>query len=178
MNKLKILSILFSIAILTLLTAGCIEGGGNKTTGGGWFVGMDTEQNLPTEGNYVTFGFNVKPVGEPYWDEVLEGWLSDAKGQFQMIDHTLRIRIHGTFSAASADLTITDNSVFMGTCSVNGVGSHMFVVMFDDEESGIEDINLISLGVDIDDNGQLQKEGLDIFYEGVLGGGSIRINAK
>ena len=171
MNKLKILSILFSIAILTLLTAGCIGFGGYKTTGGGWFEAFET-------GNYVTFGFNVQPVGEPYWDKDLQADVWDAKGQFQLIDHTLRIRIHGTFSAASADLTITDNSVFMGTCSVNGVGSHMFVVTFDDEEFGIEDINFISLGVDIDDNGQLQKEGLDIFYEGVLGGGSIRINAK
>ena len=172
MNKLKILSILLSIAILTLLVAGCF--GGNKTTGGGWFEDFET-------GNYVTFGFNVQPVGEPYFIEDLgpEGaWVRDAKGQFQLIDQTLGIKIQGAFSTASVDLTITDSSAFMGTCSVNGVGSHMFVVMFDEEEFGIEDINFISLGVDIDDNGELEKDGDDIFYEGVLGSGSIRINTK
>ncbi len=183
MNKLKILSILFSILILTLLVAGCF--GGNKATGGGWFYD-------DTTGNYVTIGFNGQYVGEPYLVEDLlpgsegpeDALVRDAKGQFQLTDHTLGVYIHGTFTTASSDLSVTDNSVFMGTCSVNEVGSYMFVVMFDDEYvlteppfTIFEDVNYISMFVDIDGNGGPDTE-TDIIYQGLLGGGSIRIHAN
>jgi len=181
MNKLRILSILFSITILALLVTGCF--GGNKATGGGWFIGTQTEATIDTEGNFVTFGFNMQPNldDEPVFDANLfpEGALViDAKGQFQLIDHTLGTRIHGTISTAIAeDLTITNNSVCMGTCSIEGNnpynGSYMFVVQFTDGAG----YDFVSLIVDLDDDGIPEKD-VDLFYQGMLGDGAIRIHVN
>ena len=181
MNKLKIVPILFSITILALLVTGC---SGDKATGGGWFIGTETNATIDTEGNYVTFGFNIQPIGEPVYDDDLipgpEGaWVIDAKGQFQLIDHTLGTRIHGTISTIviPEDLIITNQSVCMGTCSINGSGSYdgsyTFLLLLTDG-AGYDEVSLI---VDLDNSG-LSEKGEDLFYEGVLGGGAIRIHVN
>lgn len=163
---------MFSITILALLATGCF--GANKATGGGWFIDTDT-------GNYVTVGFNGQYVGEQYLDPEL-GWIRDAKGQFQFTDHTLGMVIHGKFLYTSIDLETTDNSAFIGECTIDGVGSYMFGVMVDDEyidpvtEEFFEDVNYLLLTIDMDDSGTFEKETADMFYQGFLGGGAIRIH--
>ena len=182
MNKLKIVPILFSITILALLVTGC---SGDKATGGGWFIGTETNATIDTEGNYVTFGFNIQPDldDEPVFDPSLfpEGALViDAKGQFQLIDHTWGTRIHGTISTAviAEDLTITTGeSLCMGVCSINGSGSYdgsyTFLLHLTDG-AGYDFVNLI---VDLDNDG-IPNKNVDLFYQGVLGGGAVRIHVN
>jgi hypothetical protein len=180
LNKLRIPLILLSVVILTLLLVGC----GNKATGGGWFIGQETNATIDTEGNYVTFGFTMLPDvdddPEFYPNIPPEGaWLIDAKGQFQLVDHTLGTRIHGTITNAPADLTETGQSLCIGICSITGSGSYdgsyTFMALFTDGE-GYDFINLF---VDLDEDGLPGKDA-DLFYDGLLfdesGTGAISIH--
>ena len=170
----KLILGLIIISIVALLAVGCVptELGGSKTTGGGWFIGYDTEENLPTEGNYVTFGFNVRPVGEPYPAEGV--MLVDVKGQFQMIDHTLGMRLHGVFLTGGGTTTITDSSIFIGDCFVDGDGPHTFFAYFDNSNGA----SFVSIAVDMDDNGDIKKDTDDIQWEGIVEGVAISIHTN
>lgn len=156
--------------MLALMGAGClVDAGGSKTTGGGWFVGLDRGEGTTTIGNYVTFGFNAKPVGVKYYDDVWEADLINVKGKFQMVDHTSGDIVHGTFSTAKADFENTDNTLFGGTCTVNGIGPYLFVIAVQ--------ANDISIGIDMSGDGVIEGAE-DLFYGGTLGGGSIRIHTR
>ena len=78
------LSILL-VAVLALGGIGC-----SKVTGGGKF----TNEFFPDYGNKITFGFTAQPLDE---ESDLPG-MTKAKGQFQLVDHTTKTRIHGTFT--------------------------------------------------------------------------------
>jgi len=166
--KIKLPIILVSVFLLASVTSGCIEIGGNKATGGGWFIDEVTE-------NFVTFGFNAKPIGDPYYNEDLETEVRDVKGQFQLVDHTDKIKIHGTFNCGSPDLDVTDNSALIGECFVDNNGPHLFgSFLFVEPES-----SSVSMWIDMNDN-QIDDEdpNIDKYYSGVLAGGSLKIHAK
>jgi hypothetical protein len=159
--------VLVFIILLVSVTAGCVEIGGNKATGGGWFIDEETE-------SFITFGFNAMPIGDPYINEDLQEEVRDVKGQFQLIDHTDKIKIHGTFNYGSPDLDITDTSAFIGECFVDKDGPHLFGVLLTVEAEG----SSVYLWIDMNDNLIDDGEPTDKYYSGDLEGGSIKIHAK
>ncbi|MFC1847034.1 hypothetical protein ACFLYS_03145 [Chloroflexota bacterium] len=168
MMKFKFVLVFVLMVLLVSVTAGCIEIGGNKATGGGWFIDEVTE-------NFITFGFNAKPTGVSYYNEDLETEVRDVKGQFQLVDHTDKIKIHGTFNFGAPDLDITDNSAFLGECFVDNDGPHLFGALLT-VEAEVSSVYLwIDMNDDLTDNAD---PNIDKYYGGDLGGGSIKIHDK
>lgn len=109
--------IIVNLVLATLLIISVILTGCNKTTGGGAFYDETT-------GNFVTFGFNAQPVGEPYLDDSGE-YVQDAKGHFTLIDHTIKTKIKGAFNITGAVQSgFETESAFSGTCMVNREGPY------------------------------------------------------
>ena len=130
------------VAVLALTGVGC------KATGGGWFIDELTQHK-------ITFGFN----GQSTSDEPV----ATAKGQFQLVDHDSKMRIHGTFEGTYRD----DASEFWGTCSINGTDTDsLYVFCLDDDEVGMGLGDYIEIG--IGDWPYLYH------YQGALQGGNIK----
>ena len=144
--KAKSVLVAFLVAALALIGTGC-----SKTTGGGWFIdeGMSS-------GNKITFGFNAQPTG---------GEL--AKGQFQLIDHGSKVRIHGSFEGTYEE-TDPIESFFWGTCTIDGEGPYSLQLR-------VEDLGKPGFG---------QGDMIDVFIFGYgtlygeLGGGNIKGHKK
>ena len=145
--KVKLLFFLIIVAALTMSSFACLFA---KTTGGGAFYDED--------GNYVTFGFNAQPVGEPYTvDEVT---FQDAKGQFQLVNHTTKTKINGSFTDALVDVESEDlATLFWGTCTVNKQGPFTFQAAFYDSNMDPESYDTIGIWVDINGNYDFGDEG-------------------
>jgi len=155
MKRKLALSILL-VAVLALVGTGCV--GGDKVTGGGRFTDGLT-------GHKITFGFNAQPVPV---DELNGSVFVKAKGQFQLVDHDAKSRIHGTFTGTYI-VPSEYASWFSGRCSVNGEDDVYFeVTAADDDKSG--------LGVG---DGIFIKVGYPfpfLTYAGYLEGGNIQVH--
>lgn len=147
------LSILL-VAVLALVGTGC-----TKATGGGQFKDVWT-------GHKISFGFNAHPLV----DEDAGYPFVKAKGQFQMIDHDTKTKVHGTFTGTYVQPS--DNaSWFMGTCSVNGADDVYFEITATDlEKAGIGVGDHIFIMV-----GELGYPDT-VTYEGILNGGNIQFH--
>ena len=143
--KAKYGLVVLLVAVLAVVAGGGeAAAGGNKTTGGatggGWFIDWWSEQK-------ITFGFNARPTGD-----------ESAEGEFQLVDHDSKTRIHGTFHSKIG-------RKFHGTCSINGEGDYtFFVICRDGGEPGIgkDFINIRITGYR--------------FYYGYLQGGNIKLH--
>ena len=137
--------VILLVAVLALGGMGC-----NKVTGGGWFTDVST-------GHKITFGFNAQPTGD-----------GSAKGQFQLVDHDSKTRIHGTFTGTLTE-TSPSGSNFWGTCSINGTSDHNLFIWCQD---------------DGDDFGQGSGDLIGIFiygyrdFSGNLTGGNIQVHKE
>ena len=147
--KAKLALCLTLVAVLALLGAGCTVA--KKTTGGGWFI--DDES-----GGRITFGFTAQPT------DGLE-----AKGQFQLVDHGTKMRVHGTFLGTFMVSDPTESG-FHGTCSINGEGDYGFLVILED---------MGEPGVSAGDSVEIYVGSQPVLhYHGVLGGGNIQVHKK
>ena len=156
--KAKLALSILLVAVLALVGTGC---GGDKVTGGGKF----TNEVFPNYGNKVTFGFNAQPLDEP----ALPGMVK-AKGQFQLIDHTTGMNVHGTFTGTYI-VPSEGVSWFSGTCSIDGEGETYFeITAADDDKSGLGtgDGVYIMIGAFGDPN--------QVIYAGYLEGGNIQVH--
>jgi len=147
------LSILL-VAVLALVGTGC-----DKVTGGGQFTDEWT-------GHKITFGFNAKPL-DPLNEDAGYPFIK-AKGQFQMVDHGTKTRIHGTFDGTYIEPS-EEASWFSGRCSVNGEGDVYFEITATDlGKPGLGAGDHIFIMV-----GEFGDPDL-LTYEGVLNGGNIQ----
>jgi len=94
-----------------------------KQTGGGLFTDWET-------GNKVTFSFTAQAL-EPTPEN--NGFL-DAKGKFQLIDHTEKTRIHGTIDYLWYYAPEPWWSSWEGECSVDGKDDYYFLLSLHDED--------------------------------------------
>ena len=120
--KAKYALVILLVAVLALVGVGC-----KKVTGGGQFKDFDA--------GTVTFAFNAQPT-EAYEDTTSPEEIG-AKGQFQLVAHGSKTRIHGSFNGT---WTWTDNytSTFFGTCTINGTDVEPFnVTFYDNGEQGL-----------------------------------------
>jgi hypothetical protein len=151
--KAKLALVVVLVAVLALAGVGC-----NKVTGGGWFIDTGT-------GNKITIGFNAQPTGVPTVEASLVDPIT-AKGQFELIDHDSKTRVHGSFEGTYAS-TGEGASYFEGTCSVNGGESESFwVLASDDIDFGDGPVDSIEISIG---DGHL-------YYNGVLQGGNIQVH--
>ena len=135
------------LVLIVTLGFGCLLPADGAMTGGGFLENC--------QGDKATFGFNVKGT------QVGEGDNYDVKGQFQLVDHAEKLRIHGTFCGFSALLGIA-----WGECRVNREGPFDFTLYaFDAGEPGINDY--ISVLIEV--------KGPDLKYKGTLDGGNIQV---
>jgi hypothetical protein len=150
--RVKLVLICILVVALTVFLLGC-----PKTTGGGGFIDENT-------GDKITFGFNAQPVGAP-----LPDGSQNAKGQFELIDHTTKINIHGDFTIT--DATTNDGaSIFAGNCSVNGVeGYTIGIAVTDNGKPGVDPGDYISVEV---------SGPSDYSYSGYLQQGNIKVHAE
>ena len=158
--KAKLALSILLVAVLALFGTGC-----NKVTGGGSF-------NDFRHGK-VTFGFNAQPTGVEIDSDLpppYNSWVTGAKGQFQLVAHGTKTRIHGSFDGTWK--LPTDNiSTFFGTCTVNGTSVQPFSVQFfDNGEQGLNkgDGIIINLGTSLPAGGYI--------FSGNLTGGNIKIH--
>ncbi len=94
-----------------------------KQTGGGLFTDWET-------GNKVTFSFTAQAL-EPTPEN--NGFL-DAKGKFQLIDHTEKTRIHGTIDYLYYVPSEPWWSSWEGECSIDGTDGYYFLLSLHDED--------------------------------------------
>jgi len=158
--KVKYVLVAILIAVLALGGMGC-----SKVTGGGSF----TNEIYPNYGNKITFGFNAHPTGPHNPDPSLPPAEIEAKGQFHLVDHTTKTKIHGTFTGTWE--TEEGDPTFFGTCTTNGGNPQPFNVTFHDSgEKGPNrgDGIIVRIGT------------TDIFglptYAGTLNGGNIQVH--
>ena len=131
--KARLAFITLLVAVLVLV-AGSGEAvaqvGGNKTTGGGWFI---NEAFGDLSGHRITFGFNAHRTSE-------ESSVAAAKGEFQLVDHDFNTTIHGTFTTV---VGAGSNSVFWGMCSIDGEGGYTLSIWcLDGGEPGMGSDNI------------------------------------
>ena len=94
-----------------------------KKTGGGWFTDWYTE-------NKVTFSVAAQAL-EPNPDKP---FYVSAKGNFQLIDHTDKIKIHGTIDYYFYYPEAPEWSMWEGECSVDGKDDYYFLLSLHDED--------------------------------------------
>ncbi len=158
--KAKLALVVLLVAVLALGGVGC-----NKATGGGWFID-------DTTGYKITFGFNAKPTVDYTNTDTPEE--VPAKGQFQLVDHGTKTRIHGSFDGTWS-WTSDDISSFFGTSIINGTDVQPFNVQFyDNGEQGLDkgDGIIVHIG-STDPNGPIT-----LIYSGELGGVNIKVHEK
>ena len=118
--------ILATTALGSHVTPATAASGGNKGTGGGWFISEAPE----TYGHKVTFSITAQ-IGEPVPGP--GGWY-ETTGKFQLIDHATKTKVHGPvlnyrdWGEGWAD--------WHGDCSVNGTDGYFFSIMSYDDETG------------------------------------------
>ena len=168
--KAKLALAVLLVAVLAMVGAGC------KTTGGGWFNDVDDGK--------VTFGFNAQstdgdtdappPQPPPGWETMA------AKGQFQMVVHDTKTRMHGTFTGTWVSSQTGGESYFGGTCSVNGEAPEPFFIQCRDlGEPGFSEGDQIIIVIGTDDPGAWVLDPSSyLLYSGTLGGGNIQVHKK
>ena len=158
--KIALVFLLFSITLIGLL--GCDYEEVRKTTGGGWFNDYDT-------GAKVTFGFSAIPTVPDPEDPTGNTW-DLAKGKIQLIDHSTKTKVHGTFEWAYHKAT-DQATEFWGLCSINGMdGFYFFVDFWDEGEVGPDKGDAIGFYI---------YGGPESYYwQGELGGGNIKIHRR
>lgn len=136
-------SLVLVLAVAMIASVGCF-----KVTGGGWFY---------CEGHKITFGFNAQPTED------------GAKGQFQLIDHGTKTKIHGVFTG-TPNLEVPGISQFFGDCRVNGMDGYSLAVTVLDNDP---------LGTGIGDWIEVSIQGPDnYYYAGTLEGGNVKVHTK
>jgi hypothetical protein len=154
-HKLTLGLVLIFAAALLIFSTGC-----PKTTGGGWF------NNLCNDEVKVTFGFNVQPTDD-----------SVAKGKFQLVDHSTKTRIHGTFDGTLDGEVPGLWQTFSGKCTiVTPEGTYPevdFWIDVWDLGEGVNEIanDWIGDGIAV----HLYRYG-NVVYGGILGGGNIEVH--
>ena len=154
--KAKLTLVVLVVAVLALGGVGC-----NKVTGGGRFIDVAT-------GNKITFGFNAQPTGDgpP---------LADAKGQFQLIDHGTKTRIHGTFTATQGAVD-PSTSYFSGTSSINGEGEYDFwIISTDGGKPGFGEGDSVEIAIGSSNPSDMSWI---YHYNGVLQQGNLKVHEK
>jgi len=156
--KAKLALSILLVAVLALVGTGCGLGG-DKVTGGGRFTDGLTDHK-------ITFAFNAQPL-DPLKEDPGYPFIK-AKGQFQLVDHDAKTRIHGTFNGTYI-VPSEGASWFMGTCSVNGEDDVYFeITALDDDKAGLD----VGDGIFI-------KVGYPfpfLTYAGYLEGGNIQVH--
>jgi hypothetical protein len=166
MKKLTIILVTALVLSLAIVPSGAALAKGNnasssicpkclvRVTGGGSCVDDCT-------GNVITFGFNAQPVGS-------EG---AAKGQFQLVDHTTKTRIHADIDRAAGCVVGSEIYSFTGKARVNNMNGYYFVADFYDggEPSSING-DLLSISV--------SKNSGVLSYYCIIGGGNIQTHIK
>ena len=94
-----------------------------KQTGGGWFIEWYT-------GNKVTFSFTAQTL-EPFTET--PSYIS-AKGEFQLIDHIEKTRIHGTIDYWYCLPDTPWWGDWRGECSIDGIGGYYFLLFAHDKD--------------------------------------------
>lgn len=151
--KPKYMAIVLLVAVLALLGTGC-----NKVTGGGWFIDEATDHK-------ITFGFNAQPIDGVADDQ---GFIK-AKGQFQLVDHDTKEKMHGTFTATWATVS-SGSSGATGTCSINGQDDVEFYIAAADGGSGLDAEDHITIFI--------YTEPEETVYAGSLKGGNIKVHEE
>jgi hypothetical protein len=135
------------LVLIVTLSFGCYPSDG-AITGGGFLEECEGK---------VSFGFNVKGTQ-------VEGSDYDVKGQFQLVDHSAKLRVHGTFDEVVYMLLV--GWVASGECTVNGDGPHKFYLYaYDAGEPAIYDYIFVYLEI----------SGPDLVYQGIIDGGNIQV---
>ena len=111
MKAKYILSGLLMVALVIGGTGyGVAADSGGKVTGGGTFINTAGGSNdYASPGNKISFGFNGQRLD------------NGAKGQFQLVNHDKRMRLHGTFD--TYDVIPQGSRVVVvlgGECSIDG----------------------------------------------------------
>lgn len=164
--------IFFGLLLAAVLVVPLIFTGCDKTTGGGTFTVSIFPEDIaqmftyydiyhPTDSlnHRCTFGFNAQPVGD------LEA--GGAKGQFQFIDHTAKLNIHGTFNetiSGSNPLTI-----FGGNCTIGKEVYRFGAEFLDGKWIGYPVDAVYIVVVNSDDS-------IKYSYSGFLDGGNIVVH--
>jgi hypothetical protein len=140
------------LVLIVGLGFGCEYPSKAVATGGGW---------LEECASKVNFGFNVQAtlVGMGMF-----GPDYDYKGQFQLVDHAEKLRIHGTFDGKYGKAA-------SGECTINGEGPFTFTLYVDDwGEPAMFDY--LKVRVYIPGGGS----GNDHKYQGTIDGGNIQVH--
>lgn len=176
--KIKYLLLVLVIVALTIGGVGCV---GNKATGGGWFTD-------DYGAGKVTFGFTAQPTEEqidsaaplPPVPNPPDPWPPQnwqtiyAKGQFQLVAHESKTRIHGEFEGAFAYTEPDTDFYFYGTCSVNGTDIYNFwVAGVDDDKNGLGAGDEIAIGIG---GNPWPPSGNTYLFGGILQGGNITVH--
>lgn len=163
--KVKYILVAILVAVLALGGMGC-----NKVTGGGSFN--------DSQAGKITFGFNAQPLGDqsdwyitPFPPEPPEEFV-DAKGQFQMVIHGSKTKIHGTFEGTYAYMQPDSDAQFYGTCLIDGVPTDFTVRVVDDDKAGLGTGDLISIFIGTKDPSIFDTP----TYSGILQGGNIKVH--
>jgi len=152
--------------VLLLLFAGTAMAS-DMMTGGGWFIDLYSE-------NRITVGFNGQPLDE--YSSEYPGMLQ-AKGQFQLIDHGTKDRIHCEFTLTPENGPDPNKpwiSLFIGPATLNGEGGYIAGLEFHDNVDygpmGAGDMVAVILfdAENIDPGNPVRS------YVGFLGGGNAR----
>ena len=124
----KLIAVLILTVVLTMTSSLSVFAGEPseefiKKAGGGWSTEWYT-------GNKITFSISVQTL-EPTPAE--PGKLL-AKGNFQLIDHAEKTRIHGTIDYFLYDPSYPELSAWIGECSVNRTDGYSFDLLVHDED--------------------------------------------
>ena len=121
--KAKLALSILLVAALALFGMGC------KATGGGRFI----NEIYPNYGSKITFGFNAHQTGPSNPDPSFPPAEIEAKGQFHLVDHGSKTKIHGTFTGTWEPIEgVEGDPSFFGTCTTNGGNPEPFNVTFHD----------------------------------------------
>jgi len=174
------------LVILLLLSVVLVGVGCKKMTGGGWFYQTEIVYNPDTHemefivtDNKITFSFTAQPLDETHPDD---DRALLAKGQFQLIDHSTKDRIHCAF-ALTGDGDMPDKpwvSFFAGPATLNGEGGYVAAVEFHNNTTEFGDIAVDFVSVSLIDVDDLDPNGGQppsvLSYAGVLEGGNARLH--
>ena len=195
---MKRLSISLVIAIVLILVMSSVVMAGPpqdnvKVTGGGkiddglvaWTIYNEVTGPAGEYGegqSKITFGFNVKPVGEPTLvssDPFEDKYSQDAKGRLQLISHDIKFKMHGEFDHMKIrvpnDPLFPETVFYSGTCTLNGEpGIFIANSLYDGGEPGAINGDNILVVVHIG----VPPEYTVYNFSGVVDGGNIQLHKK